>query len=122
MGNDVNERDLVLSPNDFAYVLDKTQGEVVTYVGPFKVSLADSDQPIVFDKKTKKFRNTSLSEAIQSLMITPEGWYVIMKNPSFDQDGQLRSPTKGKNATNEANMTVGRKVNVTGPNSFPLWP
>lgn len=119
---EVNERDLVLAPNSFAYVLDQTQGEVVTYVGPTKVSLADSDKPTIFDPKTKKFRGTSLNEAIQSLIIAPEGWYVIMKNPSAGSDGALKPPSKGKNTTQEANLQVGRKVNIPGPVSFPLWP
>lgn len=119
----INERDLVLAPNSFAYVLDRTQGEVVTYVGPCKVSLADSDQPTIFDPQTKKFRGVSLNEAIQQLVIVPEGWYVIMKNPSFKDGGDsLRLASKGKNTTQEAQLEIGRKVNLPGPITFPLWP
>lgn len=118
----VNERDLVLAPNSFAYVLDKTQGEVVTYVGPCKVSLADSDQPTVFDPAKKKFRSVPLNDAIQNLVIAPEGWYVIMKNPALQNDGSLKTPSKGKNTTQEAELDVGRKVNLPGPVTFPLWP
>ena len=117
-----NERDLVLAPTSFAYVLDKTQGEVVTYVGPVKVSLADSDQPVVFDYKTKKYRYVSLNEAIQNIVIAPEQWYVIMKNPAFDNTGGLKGFDKGKNATQQSNLNVGRKVNIPGPIAFPLWP
>jgi major vault protein len=120
--DNTNERDLVLTPTSFAYVLDKTQGEVVTYVGPCKVSLADSDQPTIFDRKTKKFRHVSLNEAKQGLVISPEGWYTIVKNPSISPDGSLKCPTKGKNTTQEASLNVGRKVNIPGPVSFPLWP
>ncbi|MHA2280120.1 MAG: hypothetical protein ACXAC5_04490 [Promethearchaeota archaeon] len=117
-----NERDLVLAPTSFAYVLDKTQGEVVTYVGPVKVSLADSDQPVVFDYKTKKYRHVSLNEAIQNIVIAPEQWYVIMKNPAFDNNGGLKGFDKGKNATQQSNLDVGRKINIPGPVAFPLWP
>jgi len=117
-----NERDLVLAPTSFAYVLDKTQGEVVTYVGSIKVSLADSDQPVVFDSKTKKFQNVPLNDAIQNVIIAPEGWYVIMKNPAFTADGGLKTPDKGKNGTQQMSLNVGRKVNIPGPTSFPLWP
>lgn len=122
MSENTNERDLVLAPTSFAYVLDKTQGEVVTYVGPCKVSLADSDQPCVFDYRTKKFRNVSLNEAIQNLVISPEGWYVIVKNPALGSNEELKAPTKGKNTTQEATLMVGRKVNIPGPVSFPVWP
>jgi major vault protein len=117
-----NERDLVLAPTSFAYVLDKTQGEVVTYVGSIKVSLADSDQPVVFDPRSKKFKNVPLNDAIQNVIIAPEGWYVIMKNPAFDNSGELKVPDKGKNGTQQMSLNVGRKVNISGPTAFPLWP
>jgi major vault protein len=119
-----NERDLVLAPTSFAYVLDKTQGEVVTYVGPVKVSLADSDQPVIFDYKTKKYRHVSLNEAIQNIIVAPEQWYIIMKNPALDSSnsGGFKKFDKGKNASNQSDLTVGRKVNIPGPTAFPLWP
>lgn len=120
--SDLNERDLVLAPTSFAYVLDKTQGEVVTYVGPNKVSLADSDQPVIFDYRTKKFESVPLNAAIQNIIIAPEGWYVIMKNPAFNADGGIKIAERGKNATNQAKLNVGKKVNIPGPVAFPLWP
>jgi len=118
-----NERDLVLTPTSFAYVIDRTQGDVVTYVGPSKVSLADSDQPAVFNYKSKEFEHVTLQRSIQNLMIAPEGWYMIVKNPAFQSDGvTLKTPSKGKNTTQEAELKIGRKVNIPGPVSFPVWP
>lgn len=116
------ERDLVLAPNTFAYILDKTQGEVVCHVGPTKLSLADSDQPVAFNSQSKRFDEVPLARSIQPLVIAPEGWYLILKNPALTPDGGLRLPTRGKNSSQEAELTVGRKANFHGPVSMPLWP
>lgn len=48
MGNDVRGGgDLVLAPGEYAFVLDSTKGQVSTIVGPNKVSLSNTDQPLV---------------------------------------------------------------------------
>lgn len=120
--NATNERDLVLDPSTFAYVQDRSQGEVGIYVGPFKVSLGETDQPVVFDPKQKRFVATPLERAIQSRVIAPEGWYVIMKNPSLQPSGELKLPPVGKNASKDVELTVGRKINIPGPANFALWP
>lgn len=49
------QKDLVLSPNEYAYVLDETKGNVACNVGPHKMSLSQSDNLVKFDTKTKKF-------------------------------------------------------------------
>jgi len=72
--NPVNERDLVLDPSTFAYVQDRSQGEVGIYVGPTRVSLSETDQPVIFDPVTKRFASCNLERAIQSRSIAPEGW------------------------------------------------
>lgn len=38
------QKDLVLSPNEYSYVLDETKGNVACNVGPHKMSLSQSDQ------------------------------------------------------------------------------
>jgi major vault protein len=123
MGQNTNyERDLVLDPSTFAYVQDRSQGEVGIYVGPFKVSLGETDQPVVFDPEIKRFVSKSLDKAIQGMIIAPESWYVIIKNPALQTDGSLKLPGIGKNASKDVELTIGRKINVSGPVSFPLWP
>lgn len=49
------QKDLVLSPNEYSYVLDETKGNVACNVGPHKMSLSQSDTLVYFDTKTKKF-------------------------------------------------------------------
>ena len=58
--------DLVLAPNEFAYIADETKGNVDVYVGPFKTSLANTDQPVIFDSKTKRFRSVTLEQCVQT--------------------------------------------------------
>jgi major vault protein len=111
------ERDLVLAPNEYAYIQDQTKGMITTYVGPTKSSLSNTDQPVVFDEKTKKFLHCELNKAIQLVATAPEGWYVILKNPTRDN----KHPSPGS-PTSTPEMLIGHKVNVHGPASFPLWP
>lgn len=46
------QKDLVLSPNEYSYVLDETKGNVACNVGPHKMSLSQSDTLVYFDTKT----------------------------------------------------------------------
>ena len=57
------ERDLVLAPNEFAFISDETKGNINVYVGPHKTSLANTDRPVVFNDQTKRFDRCSLEQA-----------------------------------------------------------
>jgi major vault protein len=109
--------DMVLAPNEWMLVRDQTKGNVDVFVGPCKTGLSGTDQPVVFDERTKRFQNVTLERAIQTFMTAPEGFYIVLKNPAV---GEKHPAGQGK-ATN-ADLTVGRKVNIPGPVSFPLWP
>ena len=123
---DKNERDLVLPPNAYAYIQDKANGDIVVYVGPWKESLGDTDQPVRFDLQSKRFLPCPLEQAVIKLTIAPEGYYIILKNPALQGEGENRAfrhpDTAGKSNSRQAKLTVGRKVNIKGPSSFPLWP
>lgn len=111
------EGELILSPNEFAYVLDKTKGDINVLVGPHKTSLAGTDQPVYFDLRFKKFSDCSLEKCRQLFCIAPKGWYIQLKNP--EKNGQ--APKIGvKNGMGE--LFIGKKDNITGPVSFALWP
>lgn len=47
------QKDLVLSINEYAYVLDRTKGNVSCWVGPAKTSLSTSDSLVRFNSRTK---------------------------------------------------------------------
>lgn len=111
------ERDLVLAPNEFAFIADETKGNINVYVGPHKTSLANTDQPVVFQYDTKRFARVTLEQATQVLSVSPEGWYLVLKNPAKDTS----HPRTGA-LNNLPDLEVGRKVNIPGPVSFALWP
>nr|MBA3456217.1 hypothetical protein [Deltaproteobacteria bacterium] len=111
------KRDLVLAPSEYAYMQDVTKGIVKTYTGPTVINPTAQERPVVFDAEKKLFEPCTLEQAVQQIAIAPEGYYVILKNPStrFDHPaagGVFPSP----------DLNVGRKINITGPCSFALWP
>ena len=55
------QKDLVLSINEYAYVLDETKGHVVCWVGPSKTSLSNSDKLVRFDTKSKSKKLVNVS-------------------------------------------------------------
>lgn len=111
------ERDMILAPNEYAFISDETKGEVNAFVGPNKTSLAGTDRPVFFDLKTKRFKGCDLSSSIQPFQTAPEGWYVILKNPS---EGDRHPSGSGKLTT--PTLRVGKKINIAGPATFALWP
>ncbi|TAF33597.1 MAG: hypothetical protein EAZ57_05460 [Cytophagales bacterium] len=117
MADTNRERDLVLAPNEYAYISDQTKGHVITYVGPYKTSLANTDKPVVFDNEIKRFKICSLEESTQTFSSVPEGWYITLKNPT--RDG---SNPKTGTSNSLPELEIGRKVNISGPCFFALWP
>jgi len=111
------ESDLVLPPNTHALVLNKQKGEVDVFVGPHKSNLdANTDQPVKFDYTQKKFVDCLLSQSIQTNVIAPEGWYLILKNPAEKNE----HPRTGQNG--KVTLNIGNKVNIQGPTDFALFP
>jgi len=118
MAEPQGQRDLVLAPNELAWISDETKGNINTYVGPYKASLSATDKPVVFNEKTKKFVRCSMEDAVQTFAIAPEGWYIKLKNPAKGNDAHPKVGT----VSNLPELEIGRKVNITGPASFPVWP
>lgn len=111
------QKDLVLSINEYAYVLDETKGHVVCWVGPSKTSLSNSDKLVRFNTYSKSFEKCSYDDAINLFATAPENWYIILKNPV---EGN-KHPKPGANNLPD-DVHIGRKVNVRGPVSFALYP
>lgn len=117
--NNVNQqRDLVLAPNEYALIMNKTGGAIKTYTGPITMTVSGQESLVIFDSKTKRFEETSDFEKAKQLFVSaPEGWYIVLKNPTENNT----HPEKGT-ASNSPELLVGQKVNITGPCSFPLYP
>lgn len=112
---ETNNRDLVLAPNEFAYVLDETKGLVSTICGSAKLSLSNSDKIVIFNEETKRFEEAPMSEAIKKFIVIPENWYCVLKNPAD------KHPTPGTSNT-LPELRVGKKVNIKGATAFALYP
>lgn len=92
MANSDNQRDLVLAPNEYSYILDETKGSVTCWAGPSTTSLTQSSRLVKFDSNRKKFITCErFNDAISLFTTCPEGWYVVLKNPT--SNGQ--HPTAG---------------------------
>src|SRR5271156_589754 len=111
---------LVLAQNQHAFVQDKTKGTVQVYAGPHSLGLSPNDQPVLYDNTKDEFTSVSMMQAIRQNPLVPEGHYLVLENPAFKVDGTLNIPTGGPNSPTQ--LQVGRKVNIAGPMTFPLWP
>ena len=98
------QKDLVLSTNEYAYVLDQTKGHISCLVGPTKMSLSQSDSLVNFNSKTKRFEPSGYYEAIHVLTICPENWYCILKNPAKDN----KHPQPGASNVLPEAMEIGK--------------
>ena len=116
--SDINQKDLVLSINEYAYVLDETKGHVSCLVGPIKMSLSQSDKLVRFNSKSKSFEPCDFNSAKILFSTAPENWYVILKNPA----GDGKHPQPGTSNILPDNVNIGKKVNIRGPVSFALYP
>jgi major vault protein len=112
-----SKRDLVLAPSEYAYMQDVTKGIVKTYTGPTVINPTAQERPVVFNPETKLFEPCLLEQAVQQIAIAPEGYYLILKNPSAKDD----HPVSG-GVYPSPDLNVGRKINITGPCAFALWP
>ena len=112
------QKDLVLSINEYAYVLDRTKGNVSCWVGPAKTSLSTSDELVNFNERTKRFEPCGYDQAIHLFTTAPENWYVILKNPAAND----KHPNVGTANSLPDKIDIGRKVNIQGPVTFALYP
>lgn len=117
MAETQRSEDLTLAPNEFALVLDRTNGVVHTYCGPSNTSLSAQELPVLFDYTSKRFVPSDMTKAKQLKKMAPEGWYVILKNPA----GTGQQPEDRKKS-GMPELLVGHKVNIPGPTAFALWP
>lgn len=113
------QRDLVLSINEFCFLQNKTNGSIRSHVGPLTMTISAQEALVTFNTKTKRFEETSNFEMAKQLFISaPEGWYVVLKNPTTDE----QYPSPGTANQTPSTIKIGTKVNVFGPTSFALYP
>ena len=114
----MRQKDLVLSTNEFVFIQSKTNGQIKTYTGPIMVTISAQESMVVFNQRTKRFEETSDFEKARQLFTSaPEGWYAVLKNPATDNT----HPDAAK-AMNSPELHIGKKINISGPCSFSLYP
>lgn len=118
--NNMNrQRDLVLAANEYCLLQNKSNGSIKTHVGPLVVTISQQEALVNFNSRTKKFEETNDFEKAKQLFVSaPEGWYVILKNPTTDN----QYPEAGKANASPNTIKIGIKVNIPGPASFALYP
>lgn len=112
------QRDIILSPNEFVFVQNSTNGIIRTYTGPMTLTISAQDYLVRFDVKTKQFYSVKNPQEAKQLFVSPpENWYVVLKNPTINAS----FPEIGK-ASISPELRTGRKININGPTSFALYP
>ena len=116
--NSMRQKDLVLAPNEFCLLQSKTNGEIKTCTGPIMMTISQQEALVVFDSKSKKFKELSnFEQAKQTNIHAPENWYVILKNPT--KNG---SYPEARKSMLSPELNIGQKINIRGPVSFSLFP
>lgn len=112
------QKDIVLAPNEYTFVLSKTNGVIKTHTGPMTMTISAQESLVVFDPKSKQFIEVAdINKAKRLFTSAPEGWYIVLKNPAKDN----MHPDSGK-ANNSPDLEVGKKINIAGPCTFSLFP
>ena len=115
---DIRERDILVASNEYAYVQDLTKGDIVLYVGPTKISLSNTERLVQFvQDRFQTLGDKDSGGGVQPFVAASLSQYIVLENPPKDATSK---PVKGNNSAIE--LLYGRKVVVSGPATFPLWP
>ena len=111
--------DLVLAQGTYVLLQDGASGQVEVVTGPYKVSLADTDKTVIYDRESRRYTPVPSDRAIRVCPAADEGQYLVLTNPSEGSDGNLH-PSSKKEST--VALSYGRKMNIQGPATFALFP
>lgn len=110
--------DLIIPQGASVLIQDGASGMVDLVVGPYKMSLADTDKPVIFDPVNNRYERVNApQDAMKEFITANDNQYIVLMNPT--EDGKQISQ-KGK--ANSFDLKIGQKVNIKGPISFPLLP
>ena len=114
-----NSNELILNPNEYAFLQDNTKGNVQTFVGPIVITQTGQHRPISFSNG--RFVETSLQNTVNLCVEARKGEYLILSNPTVDDNG-LKHPEPASNNAGTPSLRLGEKIVVPGPVQFALWP
>ena len=112
------KRDLVLPPGSYAYMQDVTKGVVKTYTRP------DGDQP---DRagaagRVRRGVRTCSRRARSRRRCSRSRSPPRATTSSCATRREGRASRRGQRASERRSSSIGRKINITGPCAFALWP
>ena len=113
------ERDLVLLNGESSIIADLSKGTLNLYTGNYKASLSQTDQPVFFNKNTNKLEYCSLEQSKTQFVQLKQGQYCVLENPHKNNDFPKHSTVSSALLSD---LDMGKKINIAGPSSFPLWP
>jgi major vault protein len=115
------QRDLTLAPNEYVFVQSRTNGVIKTYTGPYTITISGQESLVIFDSRTKQFKETNDFEgAKQTFVSAPEGWYVSLKNPAAEN----KHPGAGGGVDSPSLKSVRRLTSAVlypSPSSLARW-
>lgn len=119
MAAERDRNDVILMPRQYSIIKDMTKGNLSVNVGPIKVTLSDAERLMAPDPgNPTRLIEVSQEKAILPYIDAGESDYVVLSNPP-KESGLL---PKAKTANDMTELAFGRKINIPGPISFPLWP
>jgi len=119
--NDGRTGDMIVPPNQYAYISDKTKGQISVLVGPFKQSLASTDAPVLYNPASRQYEEVGVSNAKQLWPHAKEGQYIVLSNPVI-QGGSIELHPLTGTSSPSVKLAEGREIIVPGPATFPLYP
>lgn len=112
------DRDLVLSPTQYAFVQDRTNGNVKVWNGPRADTLTANDRLVVWTGR-KYIEQPDVNQARTSFTTATENQYVVLTNP---KRGDYTTFPDEASATLAPALDIGKQIVIPGPVSFALWP
>ena len=86
---DIRERDILVAPNEYAYVQDLTKGDIVLYVGPTKVSLSNTERMIEHvGGRFLPMRGDDSGNSVHRFAEATSSQYIMLQNPPKDQESR----------------------------------
>lgn len=121
MAETSRQREMVLAPNEYAFVLDRTSGHVNVFRGPHKEALSTDMRPVIWqDGRFVESDAEDISSAVRPFTRATEEQYVVLRNPQVGDGDKDKEMTLGKNSP--VTLQTGKTVIRRGPVEFPLWP
>ncbi len=117
----LQQGDLIIAAGEFALVQETNSGVVKVSVGPRRASLSpETEVAVIFSQEDKRFRRCDkVIDAIQLSPAADEGSYIVLEHPATGT-ADKEHPAVGVNEP--VDLDIGRKINIRGPATFPLWP